>query len=72
MTPQDICVYAALGSLLGAFGLLVFILLMAGLFMIANHLYQLLTAHRRKRRDLAICRAIDALGTTPDPDRPDR
>ncbi|MFF8406958.1 hypothetical protein ACF06P_35695 [Streptomyces sp. NPDC015684] len=63
MTPTQIYLLGVLGGLSAVVGLLVFMGLAVALYTAVSRLINLNEARRVRRRDLAACRAIDALGT---------
>ncbi|MFJ8348934.1 hypothetical protein ACIQ9J_21750 [Streptomyces sp. NPDC094153] len=67
MTRTDAYVVAVIGGLTVVIALLAAAVLAAGVYLGYARLYEWREARRERRRALATCRAIDALGTrTPD------
>lgn len=67
MTSDQVFSVAVIGGLSGVIGLVAVAGLLYGLYLALGHLVDLREARRARRRDLAACRAIDALGTTNHP-----
>ncbi|WP_432169108.1 hypothetical protein [Streptomyces sp. 1222.5] len=63
ITPTQAYLLGVIGGLSATAGLLIFMGLAMGLYTAVSRLIDLLDARRVRRRDLAACRAIDALGT---------
>ena len=76
MTPHQVLVVAALGGLAALLSVIVVFVLGAALYVGAHHFFQAREDRRQEHderqavTDLDTCRAIDALGTTRDPDHP--
>jgi hypothetical protein len=64
VTTQQVAFAGAIGGLVVLVGLLVSFTVMAGVYVAWTRLADARAARRERRRDLAECRAIDALGTT--------
>ncbi|MFJ2719419.1 hypothetical protein [Streptomyces sp. NPDC087437] len=70
MTRTDVYVVAVVGGLTVVIALLAAAILAAGVYLGYARLHEWREARRRRRRDLKTCRAIEALGTTRNPDHP--
>lgn len=68
MTPVQVVTVAALGGLASLICLVLVIALAVAIFTAVDRLTDIRETRRERRRDLTICRAIDALGTTTGPD----
>ncbi|QIJ62584.1 hypothetical protein [Streptomyces sp. JB150] len=67
MTPNQVFAVAAIGGFAAVIGLLFTIALAVGVHAAFQRLVTALDESRQRRRDLSACRAIEALGTTTEP-----
>lgn len=67
LTPRDVIAISFLGAMFALLGLIVLAATAAGIYAATHRLIDHLEVRRTRRRDLAACRAINALGTTNEP-----